>query len=515
MKKVVIIGGGIAGMTAGILLQKAGFKTEIYEKDVLPGGQCTGWKREGYFIDNCIHWLTGTRPGSALHELWKEIGALGDDVELYEKEMFFSSKLDGQILTFWRDKERTRKEMLELSPEDAEEINKLMKYVSMAETMTVPVDKPFDAMNPIDFIKLGMSMKEMGKVMKEYGNMDINELAMRFKHPLIRRAIIDYMPRGYQAYAFLVSYGTVTGGNGDIPKGGSLAMSVRIAERFKEYGGALHTNTGVKNILLNGKKAEGILLENGNKVGADYVICACDTYYTFHKLLPEKYMPDGLKKMYADRDKYPVSSGFQIAYAVDGIFTELTGTRVFSCDEMKVGNQSVQCMSIQSYDYEADFAPAGKMILQTNFSQTETDYKYWENIYMDKTVYEKKKAEIADQALQRVVKEYPFLEGKIHVIDVWSPMTYTRYCNSYKGAYMSFVTTKQAKSITVPGVVKELDNVLLASQWLMGPGGLPTAAAMGKFAAWRIMKKESERGKKIYVKRCGNSGCFRIFEAKR
>lgn len=118
MKKDVIIGGGIAGMTAGVLLQKAGFKTEIYEKNALPGGQCTGWKREGYFIDNCIHWLTGTRPGSALHELWKEIGALGDDVELYEKEMFFSSKLDGQTLTFWRDKERTRKEMLELSPED-------------------------------------------------------------------------------------------------------------------------------------------------------------------------------------------------------------------------------------------------------------------------------------------------------------------------------------------------------------------------------------------------------------
>ena len=34
-------------------------------------------------------------------------------------------------------------------------------------------------------------------------------------------------------------------------------------------------------------------------------------------------------------------------------------------------------------------------------------------------------------------------------------------------------------------------NVLLASQWLMGPGGLPTAAAMGKFAAWRIIKREN------------------------
>ena len=86
-----------------------------------------------------------------------------DEYEIHKKEMFFSSKLDGQTLTFWRDKERTQKEMLELSPEDEKEINKLIKYVSMAESMTVPIEKPFDAMNLIDFMKLGMSMKSMRK----------------------------------------------------------------------------------------------------------------------------------------------------------------------------------------------------------------------------------------------------------------------------------------------------------------------------------------------------------------
>ena len=83
-------------------------------------------------------------------------------------------------------------------------------------------------------------------------------------------------------------------------------------------------------------------------------------------------------------------------------------------------------MSVQSYDYEPDFAPEGKMVLQTNFAQTEEDYKYWEELYPNRELYEEKKAELAEQALQRVVKEYPFLEGKLHVIDVWSPMTYTR-----------------------------------------------------------------------------------------
>lgn len=489
MKKVIIIGGGIAGMTAGILLQKNGFQTEIFEKNAIAGGQCTGWKREGYVIDNCIHWLTGTGEGSALHELWKEIGALGDGVEIYEKEMFFSSKYNGQTLTYWRDIEKTRQEMLALSPEDAPEINKLLHYVKLAETMTVPVEKPFDAMNPIELMRLGMSMKAMGQVMKEYGKMDIGELAMRFKHPLIRRSIQDYMPSGYQAYAFLVSYGTVTGGNGDIPKGGSLQMAMRMADKYKSYGGKLYTGAEVERVLLNGKKAEGILLKDGRESKADYIVCACDTDYTFRALLPETYMPKQLRRMYKERAKYPVNSGFQIAYAVDGQFAQITGTRVFSCEEMEVGAHKVQAMSVQSYDYEPEFAPEGKMILQSNFEQTERDYLYWEKLYADKAGYNRKKQELAGQAMKRLVAEYPFLEGKIHILDVWTPMTYTRYCNAYKGAYMSFVTTKQAKSITVPGKIKGLPNVMLASQWLMGPGGLPTAAAMGKFAAWRILQQ--------------------------
>jgi phytoene dehydrogenase-like protein len=489
MKKVIIIGAGIAGMTTGILLQKAGYQTEIFEKNAVAGGQCTGWKREGYFIDNCIHWMTGTKEGSDLYELWKEIGALGDEVELCEKKMFYSSKLNGQTLTFWRDADRTRKEMLALSPSDEKEINKLMDYVKLAEDMKVPVEKPFDAMNVWEFMKLGMSMKKMGKVMKEYGRKDIKEIALRFKHPLIQRAIMDYMPPGYLAYAFLVSYATVTSGNGDVPKGGSLEMAMRIARKYKETGGIIHTNTNVERIRLSGKIAEGILLQGGKEISADYVVCACDTNYTFHKLLPETYMPKLLKKQYDERKKYPVTSGFQVAYAVDGVFPELTGTKVFSCREIEIGNHTVSAMSINSYDYEPDFAPEGKTIIQTNFIQNEADYKYWDKIYSNKEKYAQKKNEIAQQAMERVIMEYPNLKGKIKILDVWTPMTYARYCNSFHGAYMSFITTKQAKSIITPGIIGGIDNVLLASQWLMGPGGLPAAAATGKFAAWRIIKK--------------------------
>lgn len=38
MKKTVIVGGGIAGLTAGVYAQLNGFKSEIYEKNPVAGG---------------------------------------------------------------------------------------------------------------------------------------------------------------------------------------------------------------------------------------------------------------------------------------------------------------------------------------------------------------------------------------------------------------------------------------------------------------------------------------------
>ena len=47
MKKLIIIGGGIAGLSAGVYALQNGFDVEIYEKNAALGGECTGWNRQG------------------------------------------------------------------------------------------------------------------------------------------------------------------------------------------------------------------------------------------------------------------------------------------------------------------------------------------------------------------------------------------------------------------------------------------------------------------------------------
>ena len=382
--------------------------------------------------------------------------------------------------------------MLALSPEDADEINRLIDAVGLAESMQVPVEKPFDRMTFFEYMKLGMSMADMGKVMKLYSGMDINELAARFTHPLIRKAIVTYMPPGYQAYAFLVSYATVTGENGDIPRGGSLAMILRMAETYKKLGGVLHTDAPVEKVLVSGKLAEGVLLEKQKQiVKSDYIICASDAYHTFTKLLDSSYMPKALRRQFEERQLYPVVSGFHVAFSVEDELNEIKETHFFDCEPFMIGTSVADVMSVNNYSYEPSFAPEGHTVLQSMFVQTEEDYAYWLELSKDPQAYKQKKEELAEEVKQRLLVRFPYLAGKVSILDVWTPVTYNRYCNAYHGAYMSFIITKKAKSKTVPGKIKGLSNVFIAGQWLMGPGGLPTAASMGKFAAQRIMEKES------------------------
>ena len=489
-EKIVIVGAGIAGLTAGIFGCKSGYEVEVYEKNTVVGGQCTGWSRNGFFIDNCIHWLTGTKKGTPICELWEEVGALGNGIEVIQPDIFYTVELNGESITLWADLERTRREMLELSPEDADEINHFIESVRIAECMQMPVDKPMDMMNVMDYMKMGSSMKPLVKILKEFGTISLKEYADRFHHPLLCHVFTDYMAKEYVASSLILSYTTITSGQGGIPRGGSKEMVLRMQQKLEAGGGKIFTGANVAKVVLEGKRASGIMLADGTRKEADYVICTCDTDFTFGTLLPRTYMDVKMQKEYESEEAYPVNSGFQIAFSVDSLMEEVDGTFVFSCDEIQIASRKEHRMSIRNYAYERSFAPEGKTVIQSNFIQYEKDYEYWKELYEnDREKYNAVKQLTAKMVLARIEERFPEYAGKIHILDVWTPVTYQRYFNAYQGAYMSFIMTTKGKNLTFKGTVKNLENVYLASQWQRGPGGLPTAMTMGKFSIYRIDKK--------------------------
>ncbi len=487
-KKIVIVGGGIAGLSAGIYGRLAGYDVDIYEKNQVAGGQCMGWNRKGYHIDNCIHWLTGTKEGTSLREVWETVGALDEDTEFADCESFYTSIKGDFKVTLWKDLERTKAELLRLSPEDETEIKKFVEYVKYAVACEVPTEKPIDAMGIADYIRMGASMADVPKVMKEYGSIDLEDMSERFKHPAIKAMFTDYLPREYAASSLLVSYASVASGNGEIPMGGSLAMAQRMAKRFQDLGGHLCCDAPVSRILIEKGKATGIEITDKKVVKADYVISAVDTMEMFEHLIGKKYMDKKWRSCYADCEKYPLFTAVQAAFAVERDAYHEKGTLFFECAPFETGGKKVERISVKSYEYEPGFAPTGKTVLQVNVPQFDREYLYWKGLTREE--YKKQKKETVKAIEERVLTQFPGLQGHMEFLACWTPMTYERYCNAYHGAYMGFITKKGMKSFRVKGTVKGIKNLYIASQWIMAPGGLPVAVTAGKFAVWRIARKD-------------------------
>lgn len=289
-------------------------------------------------------------------------------------------------------------------------------------------------------------LSDMPKVLKMYGKIDMKDMADKFKHPLLKALITDYLPQEYQASSLIVSYATVACGNGDVPAGGSLAMTERIEERFKKMGGRLYCSSAVKRIVIEGNRALGIKLENNEMIPAEYVICATDTMEMFDNIIGRKYMNKKWRSCYNDEQNYPLFSGFQIAYSIDTKFYQNTDTVFFDCEPFEMNGKMIHRMSVKSYQYEPTFAPEGKTVLQVNLIQYDDDYRQWKSLSKDE--YKRKKNELAKVVEEKILRQFPELIGHIDLLDCWTPVTYERYCNSYHGAYMSFIMKKKCEIIS-------------------------------------------------------------------
>jgi hypothetical protein len=58
---------------------------------------------------------------------------------------------------------------------------------------------------------------------------------------------------------------------------------------------------------------------------------------------------------------------------------------------------------------------------------------------------------------------------------------------------MSFIMPAGAAPVQMSGEIEGLDNVYLATQWQMAPGGLPIAATAGMSAVGLIGKREKRK----------------------
>ena len=492
MKKVVIVGGGIAGLSAGIFAQKNGFESIILEKNSNLGGECTGWDRQGYHIDGCIHWLVGTKEGTGIHDLWTTVGAL-DGVELFHPESFLTFEHGGVMVHLYRDLERLKSSWLELSPQDEDAIQDFCQAIEKLQSFEIPVGKPMHLMTLGEKIRLMSSMKDAGMIMRKYGKISLKEYARTFKHPALREALATFVPEAYSASSIFFALAAFTKGQASVPYGGSKAFAMRMVGRYLSLGGTIEAPCEVVELGIDHNKVHSVICNNGKTFEADYFIAACDAHVLYERLLKGKYPDSAFQKRYNNPTDYPLASEVRVALGYEGTMGDIPRTLRFPVAPFEINQTSINHLTMTHYQYEPGFAPDGHSLITCSINQFYSDYEAWHALAKDSKAYRQEKARIGEEIVRAIEIRFPRMEGKLTVLDVATPKTYERYCNAYRGAFMAFLPTVRGKMMSHTGRIKGLNNLFLSGQWLQPPGGLPVALITGKDTIMRLCKQEKKQ----------------------
>jgi phytoene dehydrogenase-like protein len=486
--KVVIIGGGVAGLSAGIYSAINGFDTEIFEMHSVAGGQCTAWERKKFRFDYCLHWLVGTSKG-AFHDIWKETNVLNDQTEIVDHEIH-SQIIDGDGNSFiiYADIDRWERYLLEISPEDAIPIRRMCKEMRKSALLE-PFSLPPELRSPLDYIRLIPKMFPLFIVIQKFGRLTCREYfeKLNFSSQKIKSALYSmYGERNFSALAFIFMLGWFNQKNAGYIKGGSYPLAQRMVEKYANLGGKLSYGKKVEKIVVENNKAKGVILSDGASIPADYVISAADGYSTIYKMLDGKYNSGKFDYAYKNWELFtPI---VQVSFGINRIIKSDAPILLNFTKGTAIGRTKLDYgYSVMNYSYDSTMAPEGKTTIVLRY---ESPWKLWENL--DGEEYQKEKEQIRKDATGCLETIYPGISDAIEVIDVATPKTDVRYTGVRDGAYEGFMPSRENMMKSLKMYLPKLQNFYMAGQWLVPGGGLPPSAQTGKWAVQLICKKRKQ-----------------------
>ena len=372
-KKVIVIGAGIAGLSAGCYLQMNGYKSEIYELHDISGGLCTSWERQGYTFDGCIHWLVGSSPANSLYDIWTELGAIGKETEIIDSEIYTTIEAkDGKNLTIFTNVDKLEAEMLRLASKDEEIIKEFTDAIRFFVTFQCSNDNP----PPLEVQRT--FGEKIPPFIKKWTTLSINDFANKITDPQLKQFFLrifgGFIGNTSSIFMLLATLGYMHAKTAGYPIGGSLPFAKRIEQRYLDLGGKIHFKARVKEIVVDNDKVTGIQLSNGDKIPADIVISAADGYDTIFNMLKGKYVDEKINGYYNNLTPFP-----PICQVSLGVADELIGAPhsiQFVLDEpVKVDPKTfLKEMGVRVYNFDPTLAPKGKTTMVTFFPSE--DYEY-------------------------------------------------------------------------------------------------------------------------------------------
>lgn len=462
MKKCIIIGSGLGGLSTGVILAKNGYEVTVLDQAAQIGGCLQCFTRKGVKFETGMHFIGSMDEGQPLSNYFNYL-EIKDKIKLsrLDDDAYETVSLKGERFSFPFGREAFVEHFSERFPSQRKNLEAYYDLVEKVAAMS-SYYHPDNANDADRLVDNELLFKSLNDVIDE-----------TITDPLLREVLVGNLPlyaaqkdkTAFATHAFIVNFYNKSAYR---VVGGSDKIAEALFEVLTRYGGKVITRQKVVKILVNNRQATGVVVASGETYAADVVIS--DIHPAQLVDLVEEH---AFTSAYRNRVKeIPNTVGVFSLYLR---FKE--GTMPYMNHNFySYGNHSPWDIdgSIDKdwpkgylymhhcYEKDAPFAQGGVVM---SYMSMDT-LKAWE----DTTIghrgpdYERYKHDLAERLLDAVEKDFPNIRECLADYYAATPLTYRDYTLTPDGAMYGFAKDATLGAAGRVSFKTKVNNLLLVGQ---------------------------------------------------
>ena len=479
---VVIVGAGLAGLSAALRLAGAGRKVTVVERESVPGGRNGLLNKSGYSFD------TGPSVLTMPDLIADALACVGEDIKdwldlIPLKPLYRAFYDDGSQLDVHSDTNQMREEIAKtISPAEAvgygkyvDFVTKLYKY-EMKDFIDRNIDSPLNLLTPnlARLIALGGFRKLSPKVnqfLKDPRTQKVYSFQAMYAGVSPQQALAIYAVIAYMDSVNGVFF----------PKGGMHAVPRAMAAAAQKHGVTFKYNSTVTAIEKSNGRATAVITESGERITCDVVVLNPDLPVAWRDLLggqPRsvkrlKYSPSCATLLIGSSKKYDHLAHHNIHFGKSwaDVFDELINKKTLMSDPSIL-------VTLPSKD-DPTLAPAGKssyyVLFPTPNLTADIDWNKIGPRYRDEMI----------KALED--RGYTGFGNSIEVEHLTTPLDWQKQGMEAGAPFASAHTFFQTGPFRPKNLAKGYENIVFAGSGTQPGVGVPMVLISGRLAAERIV----------------------------
>jgi carotene isomerase len=488
---VIVIGSGIGGLVAGALLARYGKQVIVCESHTIPGGAAHSFSRQGFHFDSGPSFYCGLGDPDSLNPLRQVLDALGESVPAIAYDPLGHYHFPEQTFPVYRNAERYRAAVAQISPQAAAELLRLEKRLLAL----------YDALQGIPTLALRADLNLIPVLLRRYlpsllkllphlgviqGS--VADLIRDIHDPWLRR-LIDlecFLLSGLKAEGTIAPevafmFGERSRSVVDYPLGGSGAIVQALVRGLQHWGGQLRLGAHVEQILIESGKAVGVRLKDGTNLRASIVISNATVWDTFTKLVPPEHLPVAYRQQRVETPAIASFMHLHLGIRADGL-ENLTGHHVVVHHaQQDIASPGNTCMISIPSVWDPNLAPAAHHVIH---AYTLEPFEGWQR----NSTYKQAKRERAEPLFRALEQVIPDLRQRVVLELIGTPLTHAHYLRRYQGTYGPAIAAGQG---TFPGPQTPIAGLYRVGDSTLPGIGVPAVAASGILCANSLVKPQT------------------------